>query len=304
MSYTKNVAMTREIHAALEQEMSDIDKHLGYSASRQRRLPHRQYLSFDVGTGTVSERQKAHSQQRVSQAMDNVFDKQFEKALENPDAKNVAPYTGLPKSQIPGGKSTKTLQRIANELIYESMRRGEFDNLKGLGKPLECEAVNPVLDTVEQKINNMLKNSGFTPDWVSLDKDIRAATSRLREDMALAWAVCGPYPMKQEQTALWKKHLQQFHTTTDSINKMIFNLNLIVPSLTIQRSNLRLDKLLIKVTENNPHPHSKDVECKSEQEEEHDLYKVTGSDSFTTLAARTMAEVKSWYYFLLSKWHI
>ena len=146
MTYAKNVAMTREIYAALEQELSDLDNHLGYTLSKQRRLPHRQYLSFDVGVGTISQRQRAHTQQRVNQAMDNVFEKQFQQALENPDVKDITPYSGGSESKVPGGKTTKSLERIANEIIYDSMKRGEFDNLKGHGRPLVQEPTNPVLD--------------------------------------------------------------------------------------------------------------------------------------------------------------
>ena len=252
MSYTKNVAMTRDIYAALEQELADLDKHLGYSATKQRRLAHRHYLSYDVGVGTVAQRQRAHAQARVNQAMDSVFDKQFQKALENPDVKEVAPYQSGRK--LPGGKTTKSLQRIANEIIYDSMRRGDFDNLSGQGKPLKLDPVNPVLDNVEQKINKMLSNSGFAPEWISLDKEIRANTDRLRADMETAWNKCGPSPMNRHQMKLWEQHLAHLKESIERINKKIFSLNLIVPSLTSQRSNIRLERLLSKVMESPPIP--------------------------------------------------
>lgn len=299
MTYAKNVAMTRDIYAALEQELSDLDKHLGYTQSKQRRLPHRQYLSFDVGTGTIAQRQRAHSQQRVNQAMDNVFEKQFQKALENPDVKDITPYHGGSKSKVPGGKTTKSLQRIANEIIYDSMKRGEFDNLTGHGRPLDREPINPVLDNMEQKINKMLSNSGFAPEWIGLDKDIRASIDRFKADIALAWNKCGPCPMVQKQAKLWEKHLLEFQDGIESINKKIFDLNLIVPSLTSQRTHLRLDKLLTKVVESSPVPLcSEDSVAVG-----HDRSRqVTESDPLGSLTLRFINTVKHWYRYALNRW--
>ena len=247
MSYAKNVSMTRDIYEALEQELEDLDKALGYSITKQRRLAHRHYLSYDVGVGSMSQRQRAHAQQRVGQAMDNVFEQQFQKALENPDVKELAPYEKGRK--VPGGKTTKSIQRIANEIIYDSMKRGEFDNLRGQGKPLKLEPVNPVLDNVEQIINKMLNNSGFAPEWIGLDKEIRTSMEKLKADIEMAWNKCGPLPMNLEQLKHWEHQLMEFEETVNVINKKIFDLNLIVPSLTSQRSHLRLEKLLVQVME-------------------------------------------------------
>lgn len=252
MSYTKNVSMTRDIYAALEQELADLDKRLGYSAARQPRLAHRHYLSYDVGVGNVAQRQRAHSQQRVNEAMDSVFDKQFQKALENPDVKEIAPYEKGRK--VPGGKTTESIQRIANEIIYDSMKRGEFENLKGQGKPLKLDPINPVLDNIEQKINKMLSNSGFAPEWITLDKEIRTAVDKLKSDMETAWNKHGPHPMRQEQLMHWEQCLSEFQDSVSTINRKIFNLNLIVPSLTSQRTHLKLERLLSKEMERAPIP--------------------------------------------------
>ncbi len=246
MSYTKNVSMTQDIHEALEKELADLDNALGYSATKQRRVAHRHYLSYDVGVGPISQRQKAHAQQRVGQAMDSVFEQQFRKALENPDVKEIAPYENGRK--VPGGKTTKSIQRIANEIIYDSMQRGEFDKLSGHGKPLKLDPINPVLDNVEQKINKMLSNSGFAPEWISLDKEIRAGVEKLKTDLEMTWNKRGPYPMNQDDQKNWEYELTQFQERIKDINKKIFNLNLIVPSLTSQRSQLNLEKILSRVT--------------------------------------------------------
>lgn len=53
------------------------------------------------------------------------------------------------------------------------MQRGDFDNLAGYGKPIDYKDRNPLLDATTYKINKMLKDEGFAPDWIMLEKDIR-----------------------------------------------------------------------------------------------------------------------------------
>lgn len=50
---------------------------------------------------------------------------------------------------------------MVEDLIQESMAKGEFSNLKGSGKPLQYQNHNPYVDTVTQKINQVRHSSGF-----------------------------------------------------------------------------------------------------------------------------------------------
>ena len=248
MNYAKNMAMSREIYAAMEDELADIDQRLGFT--RQRRLPHRQYLTYDVGPGTYSQRQKAYAQHRLYEAMDNVYEKQFEKALQNPDAKEVVEFKGKTKRFKP--KITQTLERIAHEKIRDSMGRGEFKNLKGMGKPLRREHDNPVIDDMQQKLNRLLSNAGFAPEWISLDKEIRQSIENVKKQLSTCWSKCGPHPMTPERKREWEQELKELSHTVKTINKRINNLNLIVPSLSAQRTHVRLELLVSKVTAKPP----------------------------------------------------
>ena len=53
------------------------------------------------------------------------------------------------------------------------MQRGDFDNLAGFGKPIDYKQRSPMLDATTYKINQLLKDEGFAPDWIMLEKDIR-----------------------------------------------------------------------------------------------------------------------------------
>lgn len=66
---------------------------------------------------------------------------------------------------------------MVEDLIQESMQRGDFDNLAGYGKPIDYKDRNPLLDATTYKINKMLKDEGFAPDWIMLEKDIRLGFS-------------------------------------------------------------------------------------------------------------------------------
>ena len=51
-----------------------------------------------------------------------------------------------------------------------SQRKADF---RGMGKSIRMERDSPILDDVQEKLNNMMGNAGFAPEWISLDKEIR-----------------------------------------------------------------------------------------------------------------------------------
>ena len=239
------MSLTRKIHAALEEELQDMDKSLGFRVQKKK-VAHRQFLNYDgVGPGTYSEREKAYRQLRLDQARDNVFDKKFQDALRNEDAKEIRPYSGdpWPKST----KVTNSFERIANEMIRDSIKKGEFSNLAGQGKPMERSWENPALDNMEQKITAMLGNSGFTPDWVMLDREIKTRIMELKDQIAVIWNQCGPHPMSLSKTVEWEHNLSILQEQVKDINKKIRDRNLKGP-LPGQRVHLKLHNLVAQVT--------------------------------------------------------
>ena len=65
------------------------------------------------------------------------------------------------------------MDRLVEDLIAESMARGDFDNLPGAGKPIQYSDHNPYIDTMTHNLNKILINNGYVPEWVTLEKDIR-----------------------------------------------------------------------------------------------------------------------------------
>lgn len=66
-----------------------------------------------------------------------------------------------------------------DKLIQEAMARGEFDNLKGAGKPLNLDEYFSLPDDVRAGFT-LLKNSGVVPQEVSLLKDIAQLKEKIQ----------------------------------------------------------------------------------------------------------------------------
>lgn len=275
-----NVTLTRAIHEALEKDLEDMDQLLG--KKKHKNMTSRRFLTYDgVGPGTISERQKAFTQLRLDQARENIFEKQFHDVLIDNDSKAVGPHTGdpWPKST----QVTSSLERIANEAIRDSIKNGEFANLPGKGQPMKMSWDNPVLDNMEQKINVMLGNAGFTPDWISLDKDINTGISELKESVLAAWNQCEPRPMSCSKDAEWEQNMVKLDAKVKEINRKIRDRNLKGP-LTGQKVGIDLDRLVVQVTEGMfPNP----VEAQVQQDED-EVHKNTEGPSFLQLAGLTL----------------
>lgn len=59
--------------------------------------------------------------------------------------------------------------------IQEAIERGDFNDLPGKGKPQQFDD-NPYIPPEGRMVNRMLKDKGFAPRWIEVDKEIRAET--------------------------------------------------------------------------------------------------------------------------------
>lgn len=71
------------------------------------------------------------------------------------------------------------------ELLEEARRRGEFADLPGKGKPLNLGDANP-FGGPQADVYKLLKDAGFTPEWVELRRQIAEAIGWLRQNPAAA----------------------------------------------------------------------------------------------------------------------
>ena len=67
--------------------------------------------------------------------------------------------------------------------IQEAMERGDFKDLPGKGKPQQRDD-NPYIPPAVRMVNQMLKDNGFAPRWIEIDKEIRAETEKTEKLIA------------------------------------------------------------------------------------------------------------------------
>jgi hypothetical protein len=73
-----------------------------------------------------------------------------------------------------------SLNEAVEAIIKEAMERGEFENLRGQGKPLDLSAY---IETPEELrlTYTALKNAGMIPEEISLLQEIAALREQLRK---------------------------------------------------------------------------------------------------------------------------
>lgn len=63
--------------------------------------------------------------------------------------------------------------------MEEARRRGDFDDLPGKGKPLHLDGPDPY-GGPDAEVYRILKNAGFTPEWIELRHKIAAELGWLK----------------------------------------------------------------------------------------------------------------------------
>jgi DnaJ family protein C protein 28 len=128
---------------------------------------------------------------------------------------------------------------LVERRIQEAMAVGAFDNLAGAGRPLNL-ARNPYLDPSLELAYGLLKNSGYTPEWIARDKEIREEIEALRARLRSA-------SQGRHDQAAWQAALAAFEAALAQLNRKIDDFNLMAPVARGQRPRLRLEEELRRV---------------------------------------------------------
>lgn len=229
----------REVQQLIENEPQEKDYGIKHTTPQ-----HRHFLSFDgVGYGNMMQRQKQYQQYKVTKAVDAVLEHRTQKLAVQQENTLVV----KDKKEAKKHKPRNAIDRLVEDLIQESMSRGDFDNLPGKGKPLKPMSHNPYIDTITHKLNEVLINNGFTPQWILLEKDIRSERMQIKEKLKFARSKFGAMPLSNTDLADWSKEMLALQDDVDSLNAKINNYNLLVPILEKQMVNFCLAKEAEKV---------------------------------------------------------
>ena len=147
-----------------------------------------------------------------------------------------------------------------NKQIEEAMERGEFRDLPGKGKPLKLDT-NPFLTPQARMTNRLLKENGFSPRWVELEKEIKQEKAQLervlinlkarRERLA---AIVQQYPQRCEVVRRTFEHerargIAQYSEKLENLNRKIQRVNLLMPTRNRQYALVNRAQALVRFHE-------------------------------------------------------
>uniref|UniRef100_A0A3Q2Q180 DnaJ (Hsp40) homolog, subfamily C, member 28 n=1 Tax=Fundulus heteroclitus TaxID=8078 RepID=A0A3Q2Q180_FUNHE len=200
---------------------------------------HRHYLSYEgVGSGTPSQRERQYRQIRVDRATEQVLSYR-QREHERAAAAEGALAERDTRQRSRKIKITQAVERLVEDLIQESMARGDFQNLSGVGKPLNKFEHNPYADPMTHNLNRILMDNGYQPPWVVTQRDIREGAARIRSRLLEGRARLGD-PMTPEERNRWERLCGSVQEELGKLNKMVDDYNLVVPMLSMQMVHFSL----------------------------------------------------------------
>ncbi|KAM5154913.1 dnaJ homolog subfamily C member 28 [Callospermophilus lateralis] len=220
------------------EEMEEEEEKFKYNTPQ-----HRHYLSFEgIGFGTPSQREKQYRQFRADRATEQVMEYRKQK-LQSQHFTNSVTVKDVRQSKEQ--KITQAIERLVEDLIQESMAKGDFDNLSGKGKPLKKFSGCSYIDPMTHNLNRILIDNGYQPEWILMQKEIKDTIEQLREAILVSRKKLGN-PMTPAEQKQWNQVCEQFQENIQKLNKRINDFNLIVPILTRQKVHFDAQKEIIR----------------------------------------------------------
>lgn len=134
-------------------------------------------------------------------------------------------------------------ESAVDKQIREAMERGDFDNLKNQGKPLNLARDPNVPEEMEMAFH-LLKNAGYAPDWI----ETRAQVEREREKLfaPLHRFLSNPPTKPAERARGREKLMEQFRAQATELNRLIDIYNLKAPNLQVHLHRIRIPEEIEK----------------------------------------------------------
>ena len=170
-----------------------------------------------------------------------------EKAAEYRDPKDVIDEYG---------DKVQTLDEwadLVSNRIEEAMRRGDFDNLAGHGKPMPVDN-DPFVPEEQKMAFRLLKNNDMVPSWIADRKEIlrsveswRVEFKRIVGEAHTAWIAASTDARRVQIRERWDGWITRWEDEIKEINRRINTINLQQPITHLEIFKLRLDDELRKV---------------------------------------------------------
>lgn len=112
-----------------------------------------------------------------------------------------------------------------DKILREARERGAFDDLPGKGKPIRWDDESQVPED-QRMANRLLKNNGFTLDWIEVGKELDARFGALQERLAHARTDRAAGRLDE---AGWRSITREIAGQIRELNKSIIGYNVRTP---------------------------------------------------------------------------
>jgi DnaJ family protein C protein 28 len=107
--------------------------------------------------------------------------------------------------------------RWVEERIGEAIARGEFENLRDKGKPIQWDE-NPFTPPEFQLAFHLLRSNGFTLPWIELRRELLAEREALRQKGIRLRQACGNDRRQQQEKARLEQQIGELNRRIRSYN--------------------------------------------------------------------------------------
>ncbi|MGE5397247.1 MAG: DnaJ family domain-containing protein [Chitinophagales bacterium] len=144
---------------------------------------------------------------------------------------------------------------LVGAIMAKAIADGEFENLKGAGKPIELD-VYPMEPMELKMVHKILKDNGYAPYWIELNKEINILRERMEKEIdSFKKYTQIVFSEKRSRLAMarYEQKKKNFYIvirdSLEKISKKILDFNLNCPVLELGRSNFNVENEMNRIVE-------------------------------------------------------
>ena len=136
--------------------------------------------------------------------------------------------------------------------IQDARDRGLFDNLEGEGRPIDW-ADESLVDDEWITAFRLMREHGFAPEWIELQKEIRVGLDKARDAVRAAWLwrqqrlLQAQEPRQRHIESEWRRARERFAAAVSELNASISDFNLVVPLTHLQKTKIDVEQELARM---------------------------------------------------------
>ncbi|KAJ8039876.1 DnaJ-like subfamily C member 28 [Holothuria leucospilota] len=244
VSKAKKVSELQEaykvVHTHLESKLgTDVDGELDFEETGNDH-----FVNYDTfSAGSPSQKEGGYVMQKILKAQSTVADHTVKNLTESDGDGNFVTHKQERSVKATTATASSSIEKMVDNFIQQYINQGDFENLPGKGKPLPPGADYwPFVDTTQYKLNQVMINNGAFPEFIALEKEIKARLANAKEQLFRARVKLGPEPLNSFNQKKWDDMLRSFEKSVKKINKIVEKFNMVVPVLRLQKAQIQAKK--------------------------------------------------------------